>query len=278
MDNIDTVSDNDQNRTESGAISNNPFETNGPIRSISIKSPVFYRNNPTIWFRQLESQFALSGVRSTKTKFHHVMSVLPEDVAINLTIPDENYEQIKEQVCAIYQKTKQELLEEALGSVSLDGQKPSVCLLKIKRKMADCGVQAQDDVIRHRLLQAMPTETKIALSAHSSLPLVEFSKLADTIYSYTQNDYNVSAVSPKEQYPTRNKFEPIRNQFAQHSTGTSYESKPFSDGQRPKICRFHLFYASKAKRCKPWCKWPGQKPAVIEPNSRPASPVSQQGN
>ena len=33
----------------------------------------------------------------------------------------------------------------------------------------------------------------------------------------------------------------------------------------------HLFFANSAKRCKPWCKWPGPKPTHIEPSSRAQS-------
>ena len=240
-------------------------QDNLSVGKITVKPPTFYRSNPTVWFRQLESQFALARIQNTRTKFHHVMSALPEDVAINLSLTEEDYEAIKREICHIYQKSRQELLEEALGSVSLDGQKPSVCLIRIRRKLADCNLQVDDDVVRHRLLQAMPHATKIALSAHSALPLSEFAKLADTIYSYTQvSEYNVAAVDTKAKIPFR---------MEKDSNKTFSDCRPFSEGQRPKICRFHLFYAGKARRCKPWCKWPGQKPAIIDPTSRPNSPA-----
>ena len=61
------------------------------------------------------------------------MGALPEDVAINLPTDVNAYETLKEQIVGIYQKSRPKLLEEALGSISFDGQKTSVCFLKKER-------------------------------------------------------------------------------------------------------------------------------------------------
>ena len=50
----------------------------------------------------------------------------------------------------------------------------------------------------------------------------------------------------------------------------------FSEGQRPKICSFHLFHAEKTRKSKPTCKWPGTKLAAIYPSSRAASPTPRE--
>ena len=95
---------------------------NAQVGRITIKPPTFYRSNPQVWFRQLESQFALAKIIGFQTKFHHVMGAVPEDAAINLPLDVSSYESLKEQIIGIYQKSRQELLEEALGSISIDGQ------------------------------------------------------------------------------------------------------------------------------------------------------------
>lgn len=48
------------------------------ISHFAIKVPPFYRNNSTAWFRQLEPQFVLGNIKS---KFHHLVVILPEDIA-----------------------------------------------------------------------------------------------------------------------------------------------------------------------------------------------------
>ena len=154
---------------------------NAQVGRITIKPPTFYRNNPQVCFRQLESQFALANITSSQTRFHHVIGALPEDVAINLPTDVNTYETLKEQIVGIYQKSRQELLEEALGSISLDGQKPSVCFLRMKRKLEYCNMTVDDQFNRHKFLQALPPTTRVALSAHHNLPLEDFAKLAETI-------------------------------------------------------------------------------------------------
>ena len=120
---------------------------NAQVWRITIKPSTFDRNNPQVWFRQLEAQFALASITSSQTQLHHVTGALPEDVAINLPTDVNTYESLKEQFVCIYQESRQELLEEALDSNSLDGQKPSVCFLRIKRKLEDCNLTVDDQFI-----------------------------------------------------------------------------------------------------------------------------------
>ena len=250
-----------------------PEPQHAPVNRVTMKPPSFYRTNPTVWFRQMESQFVLAGITNDTTKYHHILAAIPEDVAINLPMEIEDYSSLKDSITQAYQKSKTELIEEALGTTSLDGQKPSVCLLRIQRKLSECHLTMDNDVIKHRLMQAMRISTRSSLSAHLDLPTDKFAKLADTIYSYSKDT-----------------FQENTHVYATHSSSSSYARQPqpkqrnsstdnsfqaFSPGQRPKICRFHLFFANSAKRCKPWCKWPGPKPAHIEPSSRAQSPAAQ---
>ena len=82
-----------------------------------MKPPVFYRSNPGVWFRHMESQFVLAGITKDETKFHHILAAIPEDVAINLPMGIDNYRDIREHICGIFQKSKQEIIEEALGMI-----------------------------------------------------------------------------------------------------------------------------------------------------------------
>ncbi|GFT16005.1 uncharacterized protein NPIL_527151 [Nephila pilipes] len=53
------------------------------IARVSIKVPPFCRENPEIWFSQMESQFVLAEITAEITKFHHVVSALqPEELGI----------------------------------------------------------------------------------------------------------------------------------------------------------------------------------------------------
>ena len=162
-------------------------------------------------------------------------------------------------------------MEEALGSISLDGQKPSVCFLRIKRKLEDCHLTVDDQFLRHNFLQAVPPTTRVPLAAHHNLALNDFAKHAGTIYQYSTADYQVAAVRPDPR--TENGSVSPNGNFQLISRQEKGGIFPFSAGQKPKFCRFHVvFFANNAKQCKPWYNWPGQKPQLIEALSRPATP------
>jgi hypothetical protein len=46
------------------------------ISKVAVRLPPFWAERPAVWFAQAEAQFALAGISSEKTKFHHVISQL----------------------------------------------------------------------------------------------------------------------------------------------------------------------------------------------------------
>ena len=84
------------------------------------------------------------------------------------------------------------MIEEALGMISLDGQKHSLSLMRIHRKLAECNLTLDDDVIKLNLMQAMPISVKTALSALLELPVEQLAKLGDAIYSYSNTVVDAS--------------------------------------------------------------------------------------
>ena len=63
------------------------------------------------------------------------------------------------------------MIEKALGMISLEDQKPSLCLMRFQRKLAECNLTLDDDVIKQSLMQAMPISVKTLLSAHLQHPV-----------------------------------------------------------------------------------------------------------
>lgn len=237
---------------------------------VAIKPPPFYFGNPAVWFKNLESQFVLAGVTNAETKYHHVIAALPENVAINL--PEEaDYDLIKNAILKNFTKSQTEKLEDALGAVSLEGQKPSVCLNRILRQFRECGITPEESVIRHKLLMALPQQVRQIMATHSDKNLETFAAIADTIIALPNitMDTRVCAISNEK----RN-WKNVR----EHEGDFPASLRPFSPGQRQKICKAHIYYASKARNCRPWCQWPKKNcpvgPSTGTPiNSRSNSPV-----
>ena len=52
--------------------------------NVSMKLPVFWPDTAKVWFAQADSQLAIRNVTVSKTKFHHAVAVLPQEVALQI--------------------------------------------------------------------------------------------------------------------------------------------------------------------------------------------------
>ena len=192
--------------------SSQPKPQHAPVNRVTMKSSPFYSTNPTVWFRQIESQFVLAGSSNDTIRYHQILAAIPADVAIILRMEIEDYSSLKDSITQEYQKSNTELtVEEALGTISLDGQKASVCLLRIQLKLSESHLTMDNDVIiKHCLVQAMPISTRSSLPAYLDLPLDKFAKLVDIIYSYSKDTFQENP----HIYAT------------QHSSSSSYARQP----------------------------------------------------
>lgn len=50
------------------------------VNRIQVKVPPFWKLNPQLWFRQLEAQFANSGIVNDLTKFNTIVGVIESDI------------------------------------------------------------------------------------------------------------------------------------------------------------------------------------------------------
>lgn len=246
------------------------------IHRVSIKVPPFYRRNVTAWFKTLESQFKLSRISSQETKYHYLVSNLPEDVAALLltdTVP-EVYDDLKAEVLLAVEKSKQEKINELFDLTDIGDDKPSIFLRKIIAKMEQCGLRANDDEITQKLLRCLPPSVSTPLRAFQDLPPHRVAALADSMM-ISPPVAPVHHVSQLHSSQRRHDHDP--------DPQVSPQLKPFHQGQKPKICRAHIFYGSRARSCRPWCQFPnssssGSRPRVLSTSehtpsqSRTASP------
>ena len=52
-----------------------------PVANVSMKLPAFWPDAAEVWFAQADGLFAIRNVTVSKTKFYHVVAVLPQEVA-----------------------------------------------------------------------------------------------------------------------------------------------------------------------------------------------------
>lgn len=261
------------------------------IGRVSIKAPPFMEGTVDGWFLILEAQFHLQNIRSEETRFFHVISCLPPNVIARLPqscIQNHEYSQLKEQVTQLYEKTKPELFEELISKRPLVGR-PSVRMSELQALAAKVG--ASDELVRHEFIKSLPSTISTVVAALKDLSLSQAAKLADELVPVSSgvSCMTVPGVAPVAAVTTRSC--PVADTDASASvaavttrpypaagtdtpTSGSRTLQPFHRGQRPKICRGHIFYGPQARTCKPWCRWPRKRENLqIQPSSRSASPA-----
>lgn len=54
------------------------------VAAATVKLPVFWPEQPTVWFAQAESQFAIKGISTDETKYHYVVASLDQSMATRI--------------------------------------------------------------------------------------------------------------------------------------------------------------------------------------------------
>jgi hypothetical protein len=76
-------------------------ETTSEVSRVSLKIPPFWKSNPALWFKQLESQFINCGIVQHSTKYHAVVAAIESNILsevsdIIMKTPENNmYEKLK---------------------------------------------------------------------------------------------------------------------------------------------------------------------------------------
>lgn len=245
--------------------------------SVSIKTPVFSETSPLTWFAILEAQFSIKGITVSQTKFHHALANLTTDAidtASFAVIESKDYDLLKTTIVAAYQRSKPELFDKLISSTTMTGR-PSACLRELRTLATK--VNVDDDLIRHKFVQSLPSSIAPAVAAQKRLTLDELGTLADELMPLTSQINKVfENKNGKRDYQKPEKKNPQNN--------IPFAYRPFYKDQRPKICRAHLYFANEARTCKPWCKYPDKTRCSVQPSSRPSSRSSspareeEQGN
>ncbi|XP_071449987.1 uncharacterized protein [Hetaerina americana] len=157
---------------------------NADLNRVSIRVPPFWVEKPSLWFSQLESQFALSGTTQDSTKFYHVVGVLEnhyaqevEDIITNP--PSEGkYERLKSELIRRLSTSTEHKLRRLLKHEEIGDRKPSQFLRHL-RNLA--GSSVNEEFLRSLWLNRLPTNMQAILTAHDGIDLDGLSVLADKI-------------------------------------------------------------------------------------------------
>ena len=245
-------------------------EVQAQAQAVSVKAPEFTEAAPSLFFKLLDAQFHLKNITQTRTKFFHALSSLPSSVLIDIPaveLEKEDYDELRHTIVATYEKTKPELFEKLMSNQVMTGR-PSAYLRQLQQIATKVGVN--EELVRHKFLANLPPSIAPVVAASPSATLSQLGTLADeSMALYNSVISNASSSRVSHVQDVTNSRHTNQNSLAKNMSGTT----PFHPDQRPKICRFHLYYADKARRCKPWCRFPNKRNCQVQPSSRPASPA-----
>ncbi len=104
-----------------------------PMYAIALKLPDFWPFDPELWFVQDEALFEAQNITQEKTKFAHVVRVLPARYAsevrdIILRPPEQPYKAIKDELQKRVCMSRRQQLQKLLHLEDLGDRKPSQLL------------------------------------------------------------------------------------------------------------------------------------------------------
>jgi hypothetical protein len=144
---------------------------------------------PYIWFRLIEAQFAAAGIKSQKLKYANALASLPKQVLLDIldTIDvcndsDETFDCLKTTLLGQFGKSKWQSYFKLLRfTVEIQGLKPSVLMGKLKQHLPP-GVSADNNLFLAMFLIRLPPYMREAVGAGSHGMAAAMMKAADTLW------------------------------------------------------------------------------------------------
>ncbi|XP_077553169.1 uncharacterized protein LOC144167911 [Haemaphysalis longicornis] len=199
------LSSNDQNQRAPQAAGNE-------IAALAIHLPPYWEHNPTLWFLQAESQFALSGITSQERKFHYVVRALPataaEEVADILASfirnpPATAYDKLKAALLERTAPSERTCLQQLLYTEELGDRRPTQLLRRMTQLLGSRAQAMDGALLRELFLQRLPANVQMALATSSSMDLPSLASLADKVMEITSTASPIAAVTATPASPAR---------------------------------------------------------------------------
>ncbi|GFT44216.1 uncharacterized protein NPIL_54851 [Nephila pilipes] len=233
------------------------------IARVSIKVPPFWRANPEIWFRQMESQFVLAGITVEITKFHHVVSALqPEELGIVgdiiLNPPAvKPYAALRDRLCSQYAESEEQRLRGLISGMQLCDRKPSRLLLEMRSK-ADSRIS--EELLKSLFIQRLPTHVQQIL-AISDDPLDKLAAMADGIMAVAGPTSSIHVINAE--------YQDLRTMLLENSSRLEIRERSTSRGPEGRFrrrsssresgahthCWYHRRFKERATKCRKPCSF-----------------------
>lgn len=243
------------------------------------KLPPFWREEPGIWFLQVESSFNLSGITQDSTKYEYLLSHLEpsilfvvKDIVVNPPATGK-YSAMKTRIIKHFAESDEGQLKKLLSGLELGDQKPSHLLHKMKSL---AGNRVSNEIMRTLFMERLPEKVKCILVVADTTDLENLASIADKICEqYSFSSLQIAETSPnihanQDSGDVSQKLDQICSRIdalERHSRrdrrSRSVElrnSRSNSRGRRNfGMCWYHWKFAEKASKCIKPCNFSIQK-------------------
>ncbi|XP_064476898.1 uncharacterized protein LOC135390876 [Ornithodoros turicata] len=172
------------------------------VGHFAIRLPPFIRSRPDLWFQQAESQFALGGITTQSTRYHHILSVLSEDVLLEvsdvISSPplQDPYDALKRAVISRVLPSDRQRLHELFSKEPLGDRKPSQLVRYMPQILGTAPFD--DKLFRELFLSKLPHAVQLALSVTEETDIVSLATRADKAMELFSDSCNPSALAALE--------------------------------------------------------------------------------
>lgn len=217
-----------------------------PIAAVAVKLPRFWPEDPRMWFKQVEAQFALRKITADLTKYHHVVAVIDRDTARRLrdTLNDppteDLYEDLKGHILDAYTPSRRQRARQLMEIGELGDRQPSELMtdmLALVDEYHPCML------FEHIFLERLPGTIRIMLEDEDFKSPRQVARRADKLMAHHRASHmTVHAVEPKTI---------LAATIAPRLKHIEKPKQPI----RKDLCYYHFRFREKAQKCEPGCKW-----------------------
>lgn len=274
---------NPTNPDEQQQTQNEGTATNLPVPEISrvtIRAPTFIKNEPDLFFIQMEAQFSNAGISRDNSKYNHVIAALDpqylsmvSDLIRNPPADGTKYESLKTRLINEYTASDQKKLKVLLTEIELGDDKPSHLLRKMRELARN---SLTDEALRSLWIDRLPENVR-AVVAISNDNLNTCATLADKIIELTAPKHiseiktdsnNATVLQLQGQIDELTKafreFRSSRSGINHDNNNENRRSRSKSNSKRP-YCRFHYRFGALARKCEQPCRF--KKPENNQSNN-----------
>lgn len=230
------------------------------IARVSVKNVPFFKEQPDLYFLQIEAQFRNAKITVDQTKYDHVIAQFDpkylSKISDFLRDPPATgkYDGLKTRILGEFTDSDQKKLRKLIEGIELGDDKPSQLLKKMKEL---AGNALADDAIKTLFVQRLPETVRGVISIAEGDSSV-WAKQADKMMETAQVSH-VSAISQKD--PVMNEIAALRKEIENLKTsrGRDNERKPSNQRERSKskpnnkithqVCYYHFKFGDKARKC-----------------------------